>query len=53
MLQAMQQDVASKQPDFESVNVKAQALQVGEVKMQQQAQQLVNRYQTLVDSVKV
>ncbi len=49
----MQQDIASKQPDFETVSVKAQALQVGESKMQQYAQQLVDRYQTLGNATKV
>ena len=49
----MQQDIASKQPDFENVTVKAQALQIGETKMQHHTQQLVTRYETLVNNVKV
>ena len=49
----MQQDIASKQPDFENVSVKAQALQLGESKMRHHTHQLVNRYQTLVNNVKV
>ena len=49
----MQQDIASKQPDFENVSVKAQALQLGESKMQHHTQQLINRYQALVNNVKV
>ena len=49
----MEQDIASKQPDFENVSVKAQALKIGEPKMQHHTQQLVTIYETLVNNAKV
>ena len=51
--QALQQDVASKQPDVEDVNVKAQSLQAGEDVMLSSTTLLVKRYDTVKTSVKV
>ncbi len=51
--QAMQQDIASRQPDFESINLKAKQLEMGESKMAAYTTQLNTRYQTLKTSIKV
>ena len=51
--QALQQDVASKQPDVEDVSVKAQSLQAGEDVMLSSTTLLVKRYDTVKTSVKV
>ena len=52
-IQAQQHDIASRQPDFDSVNVKAQHLELGESKMAAYTSQLLGRYTTLKNNAKV
>ena len=53
LTQAMQHDIARRQPDFEGINIKAQHLKVGESKMATDTTQLMTRYHTLKNNIKV
>ena len=52
-LQAMQQDIARRQSDFDAFNLKAQHLDLGESKMSGYMSQLNSRYTALKNNIKV
>jgi hypothetical protein len=51
--QALQQDVASRQPDVDAISIKTKHLEIGESKMAAQSEELMNRYKSVRAKVKV